>query len=241
MKKTALLVFIAGIVLSDVMGQSVTPNYVETTIFQGAGNEQTAIKSREYTDGLNRVLQTGIKRFSGTSENNALIMAAVYDDAGRTTVKLKPFPSTNGLEYQSDLSGKLSTYAYSSIEYYKDPLGTYKEIGAPGETFAIGKDHSILLWYFGTAAGEADNPIVDGSGLIKPAWFLSSTNRAEMFSNLTTLPSNLMQDIKEPDLFLTVSMDQNDSITQELKDLTGNTVKKWVCTESFTRPIITLS
>jgi hypothetical protein len=252
MKKTAVFVFIAGIALSDVMGQSVTPNYVETMVYQENGNNTTALVTRGYSDGLGRSIQTRarINPFSGYTYGS-LVSATKYDEVGRPIAGYKVFPSLNSLEYATydQLDGEALPYFsvtyplgqginyLSETNYSADPLSRVTETGAPGTDFMVGGGHSRQYWYFGTISNKTNSTLIDANGFFQVIQFAGkSRNAIATFFNGQNHDLDLVN--PSPNLLLTVTMNENDSISQEIKDMFGRTVATWSCVNGYAKPII---
>jgi YD repeat-containing protein len=232
MKKNAVFVFIAGIALSDVVGQTVTPNYVETRVYQAENNNSTALVSREYSDGLGRSLQTKTHLNTAVgSDINAVANASLYDDMGRPQMVLKPFATTTGLEYQSDVASQISAYLYSEIAYFNDPLSRVREKSSPGHEFRIvsplsAANRTVRYWYFGM---DINDPSLE-AGFIPSSSFgdiNTTTNQLDRNTILAALAPLSASIGTDPRYFLSVTVDENNNVSQTLTDVFGKTIKTW--------------
>jgi hypothetical protein len=240
MKKSMLsrcVVLFACAFLTALWAQT-TPNYVETTVFQEENDNSTALVATEYSDGLGRAIQSR-KRINLNANYSALLSGTLFDNIGRPYRTIKAFPSTVS-GYTDNIQTLANTNYGSSYCYYEtvfsdDPLARALETGAPGSDFAAGNGHTQRFWYFGTGIVAGGNDNVDRYGFIKAERLSEWTTTADRIVYLSNLPTNL---VDVPDLYLTVVIDQNDNIGQELKDIFGKTIKKWACTGNFTNTII---
>jgi len=146
-------------------GQTVTPNYVETRTYQIDGNNNNALRSRTYSDGLGRTIQTQTNRNTpSASSYDSWEAGTWYDDAGRQTKTSRTVAATTGFTYDPSLwtqgeaiaEGLGSSTYFDSTSYYDDPLSRVKEKGAPGDDFKIASsmstlNHTQVFWYFGTS------------------------------------------------------------------------------------------
>jgi len=251
--KTALILLTFSLV-----ALSVEPNYVKTTTYNvdGAGSD---IQSSEYSDGLGRGIQTKLK-LTATKDRTSCVF---YDDAGRQKYVTKPFAdiSNYGIYRPGDLSiinaagGPLQTqynsmgtdkaYAFSSVEYYDDPLSRVKESGAPGASTQAGQNlaGTTRTWYFGvditpvspvpiTVAATPSTYSIAFSG-----GFISTLNNAitSDMDNIKILILNALYEhfvnignpFATPSYFLTVTQNPDGNFSQELKDQFGKIKWTW--------------
>ncbi|MGA2506132.1 MAG: RHS repeat-associated core domain-containing protein [Chitinispirillaceae bacterium] len=204
-----------------------TPNYTETIIYNIDGNNNNT-KNRTYTDGLGREIQTQTLKGS-----DAIITGKTYDEVGRLSKTSMPFKQTSNpnLDYNTgDIiqqaiaawpKGAGYDSAYSSVQYYCDPLDQPYATGAPGDSFALSK-HAAKSWTFGVTGGANPSTDFEEHGFIKPL-LLDTT------SLNTTIPTDLeAYETSNPGskkYFLSVSMDQNGHFIQTLKDLFDNKLR----------------
>ena len=207
-------------------GQTVTPNYVETVVkqFDPYGVVVPDLISREYRDGLDRSIQMKSKintKANPASSVTSVVSSSVYDPAGRPWLSYKPFASSGDVLNYDDAA--ISTL-FSEVNYYDDPLSRVKEKSAPGDVFKIGTNsatnHTARYWYFGTQPGY---DIYDAYGFIIASEFSASRSGLIQFLDIdisSHLPPN-------PTRFLTVVLDENNHITQIVKDIFGRTMATW--------------
>lgn len=235
----AVIIMALGL-LWNAQGQTVTPNYVETKTYQDDGVESNALRSRTYSDGLGRTIQSQTNRNTpSTLSYDSWETGTWYDDAGRQTKTSGNVAATTGFAYDPNLwaqgvaiaDGFQSSMYFDSTAYYDDPLSRVREKGAPGTEFAIsttpGTAHTVRYWYFGTGQGQAGGPI-DANGFLLPTSFSHNgdgsvirTSTITFLDNAASTSPNL---VTNPSYFLTVMLDENNVLTQQLKDIFGNTV-----------------
>jgi hypothetical protein len=249
MKKTALLVLIAGVALSDVAGQAWIPNYLETTVYQNVNDGTTALVSKSYSDGLGKSIETkAVYNVYPIYNNNvikSIVNSTIYDIVGRPNAKFLPLPSlTFDFEDYTQLHLSASGYVYGKYPgqtnylyrtaYYDDPLSRIKETSAAGDEHFPG-GHTTLLWYFGTGI-DVESDRLDENGFVNALTLKANAgSRLSLTNFLNGLPKNL---IAFPAFFLTITMDENDSITQTIKNVFGQTVGVWSCVDNYSHPVI---
>ena len=217
-----LAVFIGAFVLSSGVSRAEEPNYVRITTYFSADSFVTATA---YSDGLGKTIQSQLHI---PHSEEAVVSGTYFDAMGRDSITVKPFvyftghsylidQLTNSLiakanNYYGDLAGR---FAYSEIQYYDDPLGRIKEIGAPGAAFSLGTAqqpniHHPKIWFFGL-----DN---EGSHFV-PVDTLRAANAEALLDGKGNDENSIY--------YLTVTRDANGNYSQELKDVQGKTIKKW--------------
>jgi hypothetical protein len=258
MKKTAVFLFVAGVALSEVMAQGGTPNYVRTISYVDE-NGYVPVTSVSFSDGLGRPIQSQLK----LSDTTCLVSGTYYDSLGRATKAVKSFlynpgrygdqaghgaPNTfldmtnevlvllaNCYYSPSHIAANPGVYPYSETKYYNDPLGRTKESGSPGVMFSIASGHTSKIWSFGTTSGVYEDTLIDTNGFIKAQKFQGLASKTAIVAYLNALGPGLGPN---PNFFLSVAMNQNDSITQAIKDIFGKTVKTWACAAGFSHPVV---
>ena len=218
MKKKSCLLLIALLALACIANaQSITPNYVKTTVYMDEANPPATNITTTYTDGLGRELQTHV-----VGGNVPLVVAKEYDEVGRLTISTKAFSATGaGANFLDDPLGKVKAYyndephAYSEISYSKDPLSRITETQGVAATSQFG-GRSSRIWYFGVVPGCTGEGCdqFDADGFILKDF-------------LTTIILGNTADVEGATHFLTVAMDENSHFTQQLKDQFGNVVATW--------------
>jgi RHS repeat-associated protein len=228
--RTALLLC----AFSFVSAQTTTPNCIETTVYKVDGSSNNLV-SRSYSDGLGRSIQS---QSLDNATNNAIVTGTEYDDAGRPVKSVKTFPyaGNTSLDYISgDLPDMANSYyayggtkkdsAYTSTQYYDDPLGRVKAAGAPGRNFTA-TAHPVKSWYFGVTGTNDPALYFDDNGFVK-AGNLSQTKLEN------DIPTALAGTLTNPIVYyLTVTMDPNGHFSQVLSDKFGRTVRTWAKTGS---------
>jgi YD repeat-containing protein len=242
MKKGMMLgcvVLVVCVSLTALWAQT-TPNWVYTRVYQEAGNESRALKSYEYSDGLGRALQTKTMLNASVGPGiNAIASATLFDDAGRPKIALKPFATNTGAQFladdASDIGTQLGIYLFSENAYYDDPLSRVRERSGPGYKFRIesplsSTNHTARYWYFGVDTNDFENDSRIEGGFLKPSGFgdvntsTKSLDRQTILTFLDSIPSAFGTN---PQHFLTVTLDENNNVSQTLKDVFGKTVKTW--------------
>ena len=144
-----------------------TPNYTEDIFYNvdGSGNN---VNHRTYSDGLGRAIQS---QTLDNATGKAVVSGTEYDDVGRPVKSIKSFPYANNtslsfinndIEALADMANDYEP-AYSSTQYYDDPLGRIKATGAPGYNFTV-TAHPTKTWYFGVTGMSYPSTYFDASG-----------------------------------------------------------------------------
>ena len=198
------------------------PNYVETIIkdVDGKGNG-TNDTSRTFSDGQGHKIQTQVKlndrsgftRVSGTE----------YDLVGRAVRTSKPISSTSQpqLDFIHDdiftlANGYHNDSAYTSTQYWEDPLGRARATGAPGTNFTA-TSHPVKSWYFGVTGVANPASYFNADGFCTVA--LTDAVEQTIKQELASVDSTLIN------YSLVVTMDANGNYTQEIKDVFGKTLR----------------
>jgi RHS repeat-associated protein len=236
-------------------------NFVETTIHNVDGTSPGSnLISRAYTDGLGKPVQNVtriMKKRVGPSGPivtiQSLVSGTIYDELGRPKKSVLPFVFGQdntldylpqdiitsdfcAIDYYQTIAPDAGNYPYSETEYYDDPLGRVKSVGAPGTAFSMNtaQGHPAASWYFGsTGDGTATgNTQYDGyfntDGCIKPGNLNSG--------DLNALAAIVLTDAQKANVkyFLTVTRtpgtntagtDADYQFSQTLVDIFGKTVK----------------
>ena len=197
------------------------PNYVRSKVYQTT-DDRNPITATAYADGFGRSIQSSIK----LSEARSLVSGIYFNSAGNpykapkaaaliTANRYYKMTDENLIEeandYYNALLGINEEFAYAQTEYYKDPLGRTKAMGAPGKEYSLDETegHPIKVWYFGV---ENDDDFV--------------TAAAELEDDALDAREN-------PEIaqyYLTVTKDPNGNVTQEIRDVYDNVIKTWAHT-----------
>ncbi|MGA2507736.1 MAG: RHS repeat-associated core domain-containing protein [Chitinispirillaceae bacterium] len=220
------------------LSYSQTPNYTETTLYNvdGLGNN---VKSRAYSDGLNREIQSQ----TTINANDVLISGNEYDEVGRLSKAAKPFKLANNstLAYVSGSivaqaiaawpKGAGYDSAYSQIQYYSDPLSRTYATGAPGDSFTV-SNHASKFWSFGVTGTYDASADFDANGFLYSSLLDTTTLNTKIPTDLAAIDQSLIK------YHLTVSMDPNGHFTQNLKDIFGNVLRTWNLTGAAGDPVV---
>ena len=223
----------------------VKPSYFET-VTHDVDDGDADVKSRTYTDGFGRVIQTQVL---DNVTGKATVTASEFDEAMRPTIAIKPFAvaDNNSLSFMKgslienanayydgsngrpDAGGK----AFSETQYYDDPMGRVKAAGAPGTAFAISGGHPVRSWTFGVtgaALGDGTFAYFDEGGFVGTAYLTIACLDGTGATGEANIPEFLDYQLTEEQrstfkYLLSVSMDENGTFSQQLIDLFGNIVK----------------
>lgn len=140
------------------------PNRISTKTFQTKSDENSAIKSTAYSDGLGKKIQNRIDLntpiyIRSNLTYDAIVSGTEYDEMGQPRKSYKATPVNASGQFINDLPSKASTYyspngrgpdakgfPFSETEYNNDLLGKVRRSSFPGEEFSL--DHnSIHNWY----------------------------------------------------------------------------------------------
>lgn len=175
MKK--LLYIIAFILPILCIGQTTTQNYVKTTSYLQAidENQENSVNSSQkiegitYYDGLGRVKQAIAVRAGGQNQN--IVTYVEYDALGRTPKEYLPYATdtevTNPLDFTSPSTLKTAIEQfyhtpkyedtqnpYSEMVYENSPLNRIYEQAAPGNSWALSQGHTTKLDYLTNSVSE---------------------------------------------------------------------------------------
>jgi hypothetical protein len=205
-----------------------TPDFVKATVYQKAGDKTTALSTTNYSDGVGKVIQTQ-STLNDNAAYQALVGATIFDEVGRPIKTLKTFPvATSG--FIKDIITPATAYFaatystgnfFNEIVYHNDPLSRVKEVGAPGDAFAIGTNHTSKNWYCGV--GDEDLTADDGFGnsVVFTDGLLTSTLTDPILDNII----NKQFAFVTYDHFLIITKDPNGKYSQELKNKFGDVLK----------------
>jgi hypothetical protein len=220
---------------------AVQPNYVETTTSDVDGSGSNVV-STEYADGLGRGIQSKLK-LDGSKDR---ISCTFYDEAGRPEYTTKPFVDIqkpgvflpgeltddaikNQLEkcYKLENSEQYDTRAFTQTEYWDDPLGRARKVVAPGVN---NTGIYTRTWTFGMNSTEnysatTGNTTFSG-GMIVSFNFMDGTSAENIFDQLYAEFINL-NPFTAPDHFLSVTLEPEGKISEQLTDIFGRTVKTY--------------
>lgn len=234
----ALVLMLSGTICAQA------PNYVKSTTFN-VGQGQNLVTTT-FTDGLGRELQTKVSLNDGKD----LVTCTFYDNVGRQKYVTKPFidavsPGTyldhtfeelsgeDGLLYNqyTHLANGGNPFAYSENEYYSDPLGRVKAVGAPGLEYSLNQDHHSRTWYL--SVSTVDKTVnVNGTDIVFTKGFIKTPMTGVLLDALYELflsdnPFYNEQSSSNPTHFLTINKNPDGQFSQELKDAAGNVVSTW--------------
>jgi RHS repeat-associated protein len=222
------------------------PNYVEDTLFDVDGmgpdaNDHTInIITRSFSDGQGRKLQsqtllnnTTKVLVSGTGYNG-------YDEVGRPVKTVKPFAqgSEGHLTFITEDIYKLANQyyqfssdnldsAYSSVQFWDDPLGRPKVAGAPGVKFTA-TNRPAKTWYFGVPNKGIAGEFFTQDGFLVSSLFDKENKSIPREQDILNYIKSIVKNY--PTLIeynLTVSMDANGNFTQVLKDMSDKILATW--------------
>lgn len=218
------------------------PNLVMSTIFNIDGNGSNS-NITEYTNGLGNQIQTKTKIGSDSDK----VTCIQYDEFGRYLYSSKPFIDimTPGSFFKgeiidnSKIDNKLEQqlynqysdhHAFTRISYFNYPSGGKKKISGPGHDNIYGYVNS---WIFGVSLKDTTLNITSGSYTIGNVIFQNGLITG--LNSSTTMLSDLLDTLYQqflvgnpfhnPNYFLSVTMMPDNKISEELKDLAGNTVR----------------
>jgi YD repeat-containing protein len=247
-----IVLFICFTVVSILYSvDAAEPNYIRTTTYDVGGSSDDIIVT-DYYDGTGKVVQNK-QLLSG---GDVRVVSSFYNSAGKLWLVTKPyidltsnpfnlyspgtFTAINAIldnNYNSFIEGTNTTaYAYSETEYYNDPLGRTKRVGAPGASYGLGSSNYVAMWYFGVKTGTTpDMTLVVGAStyIIKfENGFITAYN-----SSTPAVKQNLSDEILDElyislhsspifnaDCYLTVTRDPKGKYSQELKSLFEKTI-----------------
>jgi hypothetical protein len=235
------------VLLFSLAAIAVEPNFVKITTY-GVGTNSLGVSqdmvTTEYSDGLGKNIQSKVS-LSSTKDR---VSCTFYDNAGRQKYVTKPFVDATSVG--SYLEGDSATinsdggvlqqqypisavgypnhrFAFSSVDYYDDPLNRVKESGTPGAGTRAGQGHSTKVWYFGV--GLDGRYFFSNETYIFEATF--SNGFIESFSpqneiTLDSLYSKITgyEMFSSPEYLLTVTKNPDGHYSQELKDKFGNII-----------------
>jgi YD repeat-containing protein len=229
------------------------PNYVRSRVINVDGAFHDVV-STQYSDGLGRSIQSKqrlsetqarvVSTFYDEAGRPYLSTKPFIDKAANSVDlftpgdfnEIKSTINASAYYYAFTSGGTIDAFAYSESEYYDDPLGRVKRAGAPGWDYRLESDHFTSSWTFGIVKNLA-SPIhltVEGVDI----YIKTTDGFVDAFSNyaatisvpltskiLDQLYDELLNNpIANADYFLSVSRDSDGKISQELKDLFGNTL-----------------
>jgi YD repeat-containing protein len=215
------------------------PNYVEDTAFD-IDNNGAMVISRKYSDGQGRGLQSQVTvKLNDGATINDLVSATEYDCVGRKIKVSKPVSLSRTIDHlalnyvQDDIFNIANSYyknrsggndsAYSSIDYWADPLGRPRKSGSMGKNFTA-TVKPVKTWYFGITGTQAPATKFGADGFILPECLTPSqySNELETF-----IPGELaLLDDSSINFRLIVTMDQQGNFSQEIQDAFGKTLGK---------------
>ncbi|WP_025743445.1 DUF6443 domain-containing protein [Aquimarina pacifica] len=225
-----LVIFVLNI--TSAIAQTVTENYVKTTIYQ---NEVTAdasasatdkLESIQYIDGLGRPKLSVEK---GTSPNQKdIVTPIIYDDFGRQVKDYLPYEASNGTGiYRSSAVNEAASF-YNTTEYenttnpYSEklfeasPLSRVLKQAAPGSDWALGNGHEIEFDYQTNGLNEVIrfDVVFTNDDISAPTLFTNG------YYDKGTLTKTIVRDENH------TSATSKDHTTEEFKDKQGRVVLK---------------
>ena len=132
-----------------------SPNYIQTTFWPVADNQQYNRVVVVYTDGLGREIQVQTQ----DDDLGTVVTAQEYDSIGREWRKYKPYTIQNPGFDPNVLQNTASYYngtgglpndqglSYSETLFYDDPFNRINIVGKPGSDFFIGSGHELSITY----------------------------------------------------------------------------------------------
>ena len=136
------LVLLCTLASLDVKAQSDVHNYVIKSSMLDE-QEQNSVVTVEYYDGLGRKEQVVTNGVKPKDPSTSLLSRTIYDDRGNEWKKFLPV-TTNGLEYQTNISYKYDDWKALSVITY-DALGRPTFATTPGSDMGgKGKKHEFL-------------------------------------------------------------------------------------------------
>ena len=185
------LVLLCTLASLDVKAQSDDHNYIVKSSMQDEQG-QNSVVTVEYYDGLGRKEQVVTNGVKPKDPSTSLLSRTIYDDRGNEWKKFLPV-TTNGLEYQTNISYKYDDWKALSVITY-DALGRPTFATTPGNDMGgLGKKHE----YLANKANSVKKYVVadDGSLAQKgyyPEGALSWDRFTDEDNNVTDIYTNLL-------------------------------------------------
>ncbi|WP_303318945.1 DUF6443 domain-containing protein [Flavivirga abyssicola] len=245
--KKLLYILAVTFVSSLAMGQSITENYIKSTIYRvktqdGITKTNTSInlaandkiESVTYYDGLGRPIQSIAKQTGGNSED--IITHMGYDEFGRQTKEYLPFAEGSGSLNIRTGDVELATQNFYNTPKYENtlnpysekhleasPLGRILEQGAPGADWAVDTandtDHTIKFEY-------TTNTVDDYVRHFNVSFPTGNTEAPQLVDEDVYAPSELYKTITKDENWQPGQTYPNDHTTEEYKDKQGRVVLK---------------
>ncbi len=188
------------LLLSMITAEKEEPNHtVKTIYFENSSGEIQELKSKTYTDGSGRAVQSQstLKDYSTSDgeEYKNIVSGVIYDNFGRKLKTVMAYPSvddryidnTDMIEdatefYSGRYPDEITDNPYSEFSYFDNPNSEVKEVASPGDAYKMNTTRTTKGWSFGipdiedVASWYGDitlngERVFDENGFMRSYWF----------------------------------------------------------------------